>query len=268
MSTHDALRVGRLVLGPVLFLEDDVLVLDPGLFVVGFFWGVLEKREREEKKKKKSEKEEKKKLENKNPKRKKNSKKKKKENAPPGAGRARRSTRPRGTTPWERGRSTGRTSQRGSATRRCRAFGGWKRCFFCFFEKRERERERLANENARGKKKASGTDRPRPRASRFSFDQFEVKNRNDLAPLCAPFLTCERGTRRSASRARCALQTRRSSTRPRRQWSGPRSPGPSASSTVATAPAATRRGRRGPPPSLRRAAMPSHLPSRREPKLR
>ena len=84
MSTHDALRVGRLVLGPVLFLEDDVLVLDPGLFVVGFFWGVLEKREREEKKKKKSEKEEKKKLENKNPKRKKNSKKKKGKRTPRG----------------------------------------------------------------------------------------------------------------------------------------------------------------------------------------
>ena len=72
------------MLGPVLFLEDDVLVLDPGLFVVGFFWGVLEKREREEKKKKKSEKEEKKKLENKNPKRKKNSKKKKRKTHPQG----------------------------------------------------------------------------------------------------------------------------------------------------------------------------------------
>ena len=190
-------------------------------------------------------------------------KKWKNDNAPREASRALQSTRPQGTTPSARARSRGRTSQKGSATRRCRAFGGCIESvgeFFLLEGERTRTAEKRKKEK-KGKKAPAAPDRGR----RSRWSPINRGSKTTISPLC-PFLTCGRGTRRSASRARCALRTRRSWTRPRRRRSGPRSRGPSASKRAATA--AAGRGRRGPLPSSRRRATPSCCPWERKKVLR
>ena len=85
-------------------------------------------------------------------------KKWKNDNAPREASRALQSTRPQGTTPSARARSRGRTSQKGSATRRCRAFGGCIESVGEFFFVRGQ-----ANENGREKKKRKKKGKKRRR---------------------------------------------------------------------------------------------------------
>ena len=114
-------------------------------------------------------------------------KKWKNDNAPREASRALQSTRPQGTTPSARARSRGRTSQKGSATRRCRAFGGCIESVGEFFLL-EGERTRTDEKRKKGKKRERSAGGAGPRASFPSVsDQSRFKN-NDLAPLSLPHL--------------------------------------------------------------------------------